>query len=152
MAPPSPSSSSDFPARGKVLEVRGDSVIFQPAATTYELHLKVEGEPYAGPLKQPVQALIRLAARKVYTVPSGGAFIAPIFGPPRIVQGRVRFADERVLVLQAAASAPVIVDLPGQDSAIDLTEGRIRANHLVNVAALPGATFHLLTQPATAVT
>jgi hypothetical protein len=93
-----------------------------------------------------VPALIRAAARKVYTVPSGGNFIAPIFGPPRIVQGRVRFIDDRALVLHAGA--PIIVDLPGADAAIDLTDGQIQVNHLVNATLLPGATFQLAAAPA----
>jgi len=132
----------DFPARGKVIDVRGDNVIvFQPHGSTYEMHLQTEHR-YAGPVGEPVQARIRLSARKIYTVPSGGNFVQPIFGQPRIVQGRVKFVDERSLVVHAGA--PIIVDLPGADSAIDLTEGQIRVNHLANVVALPGATFELL--------
>jgi len=138
-------SLSDFPARGKVIDVRENVVVFCPHGTSYQLHLRTE-ESYDGPRDTPVLALIRVAARKVYTVPRGGNFIAPIFGPPRIAQGRVRFIDERALVVQAGA--PVIVDLPGADSAIDLTEGQIQLNHLVNATLLPGATFQLATAPA----
>src|SRR5258705_6828464 len=118
-------SLSDFPARGKVIDVRENVVVFCPHGTSYELHLRTDG-PYDGPRQMPVLALIRAAARKVYTVPSGGNFIAPIFGPPRIVQGRVRFFDERAIVVQAGA--PTIVDLPGAEAAIELTGGQIQAN------------------------
>src|SRR5262245_39720228 len=83
----------DFPARGKVIEVRDRTVVFQPQGTTYQMHVTTE-DRYAGPLHEPVVANIRVNARKVYTVPSGGAFIQPIFGEPRIIQGRVRFADD----------------------------------------------------------
>src|SRR5262245_15736225 len=96
------SSVSDFPARGTVIDVNGKVVIFQPHGTTYELHLGMD-EPYAGEKNSPIRALIRASARKVYTVPSGGNFIQPIFGPPRIVQGRVRFIDDRAVVIQAGA-------------------------------------------------
>ena len=57
-----------------------------------------------------VHALIRGSGRKVWTVPSGGNFITPIMGPPKIVQGRVKYADEKQLVIQAGAN--VIIDLP----------------------------------------
>jgi len=137
------SSTLDFPARGKVIDVREKIVVFQPHATTYELHLLMD-ELYAGPKELPVQGLIRVSARKIYTVSSGGNFIAPIFGPPRIVQGRVRFIDDRCIVVQAGA--PIIVALPPADSAIDLNEGEIRVNHLVNAALLPGAKLEVRVQ------
>src|SRR5436190_19047565 len=115
-------SISDFPARGKVIDVRENLIVFQPHGTTYELHLSTE-QPYAGPRDSPISAFIRAVARKVYTVPSGGNFIQPIFGPPRIIQGRVRIIDQRALVLQAGA--PIIIDLPAADTAIDPVEGPI---------------------------
>src|SRR5690348_1365619 len=92
------SSPADFPAKGKVLDVRdtekGRLLVFQPAGTNYELHLFADGAVGDVPLNKPVDLRIVVQARKVYTVPSGGNFIAPIFGPPRIIQGRVRWADE----------------------------------------------------------
>src|SRR5262245_53708696 len=91
---------SDFPTRGKVTAVNDGHVVFVPRDTNYEMHLKTT-KPYEGPVNAPVDALIRLSARKVYTVPSGGNFITPIFGPPKIVQGRVRYLDERMIVVQA---------------------------------------------------
>jgi hypothetical protein len=133
-------SPTDFPTRGKVTSVNDGFVVFVPRDTTYEMHLKT-AKPYDGPVNGPIDALIRLQARKVYTVPSGGNFITPIFGPPKIVQGRVRYLDDRHLVVQAGAK--VIVELPGADSAIDLDEGYITVNKMVNVVALPGATFEL---------
>src|SRR2546427_66780 len=84
-------SPSDFPAKGRVTEIRGDSVVFQPSGTVYELLLRMlEGATYDWPINVPISATIRLGARKVYTVPSGGNFIEPICGQPRIIQGRVR--------------------------------------------------------------
>ena len=136
-------SLTDYPAVGKVLSVGDDHVVFNPAGTNYELKLLTDVK-YAGPMNQRVECLVRTSARKVYTVPSGGNFIAPIFGPPRIVQGRVKYADERTLVIQAAA--PMIVELPTNDAAYDLANGSIGEAPLVNVVALPGATFELATQ------
>ena len=122
-------------ASGKVIRVESGKVVFTPVATNYELHLEVPN--YTGPVNVPIRCLIRVKARKVYTVPSGGNFITPIFGPPRIVQGRVRSAEPRLLVVHAAL--PIHVELPGSESAIDLDEGPITVGRMVNVVCEPGA-------------
>jgi hypothetical protein len=124
-------------ARGQVIEVRDGMVVFNPAGTRYQMHL-VAGK-YAGPLHQPISAIVRVTARKVYTVPSGGNFIAPIFGQPRTLQGRVVSVDDRVMVIHAGL--PVVVDLPSAETAIDLDNGQITVGSMVNVVALPQARF-----------
>lgn len=134
----------DFPARGKVREVRGNTVVFLPSGTNYELHLLTDPS-YDGPLDTPIEAIIRLQARKVYSVPSGGNWVQPIFGPPRIVQGRIRWLDENHLVVQAGTH--FLIDLPTDRSGIELSHGELAVNRLVNVVGLPGARFELL-QPA----
>jgi hypothetical protein len=135
------SSINDFPARGKIIEVNGKRVIFNPSGTTYQLHLEFAGEGDPQVSTQPIEILIRIQARKVYTVPSGGNFIQPIFGTPKIIQGRVRYADDRAIVVQAGAT--IICELPSAETAIDLSEGKIQVGHMANVVALPGATFQL---------
>ena len=140
------STPIDFPSSGKVIAVKDGLVVFAPRGTTYEWLLKT-ATPYTGPLQTPVEALLRVTARKVYTVPSGGNFGTPILGPPKIVQGRVLYADDRQLVVKAAAR--FIVELPPVDDAIDLDEGAIGINKMVNVVALPGASFELVGQPVT---
>lgn len=134
-------SVNDYPARGRVKQSNGDTIVFLPAGTNYELRLKSEGGAYAGPIDTPVEGIIRVTARKIWTVPSGGNFIQPIFGEPRIIQGRVKWLDERLLVIQAGTS--FVVQLPQSERAIDLANGAIEASTLVNVTALPGATFDL---------
>ena len=135
-------SPNDFASPGKVIAVNdeGRAVVFAPRGTSYELHLKCVA-PYAGPVNLPVQAIIKLTARKVYTVPSGGNFVTPIMGPPKIVQGRVRSASDKQLIICAGAN--FVVDLPAADTAIDLGNGAIAINTMANVVALPGATFEL---------
>jgi hypothetical protein len=134
-------SITDFPARGRITAIEDSKVTFQPSNTNYELHLAVQKD-FAGAVGSLVDGTIRVAARKLYTVPSGGNFIAPIFGPPRTIQGRVKFADARQIVVQAGV--PVVVDLPSDDNALDLQEGGIGVGTLVNVVGLPGARFELL--------
>ena|SRR5579864_6655974 len=127
-------------AFGKVTSVKDGQVAFNPRGTSYELQLAVA--KYSGPLNTPITCLIRVTARKVYTVPSGGNFIVPIFGPPRIVQGRVRSADSKSIVVHAAC--PIHVDLPAEDHAIDLDEGPIGVGRMVNVVCLPGARLEIM--------
>jgi hypothetical protein len=122
-------------AWGKVISAKDGLVVFNPAGTSYELHLACP--TFDGPLNKPVKAMIYLTARKIYTVPSGGNFVSPIFGPPRMVQGMVRAADERSLVVHAGC--PFYVDLPAADSGIDLSNGPISVSRMVNVVCLPGA-------------
>jgi len=145
--PPSTPSSIDFPTFGKVTAVKDGLITFAPRGTRYVLHLKTAGQ-YTGPTDSPVAALIRVAARKVYTVPSGGNFITPIMGPPKIIQGRVKYADEQQLVIHAGAT--FIVSLPTADTAIDLDNGAIAVNTMVNVVALPGGSFELAPAPVVA--
>jgi hypothetical protein len=128
-------TTTPLPAFGKVIRVEDGAVIFTPSGTRYELYL--DAPPYNGPVNQPVKCIIRVKAKKVYTVPSGGNFVTPIFGPPRIVQGRVRSGDDRSLVIHAAA--PIHVEVPAVESAIDLDEGPIAVGKMVNVVCEPGA-------------
>jgi hypothetical protein len=134
-------NESEFVARGKVKEVREGYVVFAPSNTNYELHLVPVGGKYDGPVNEVVDAQIRAKARKVYTVPAGGTFVTPIFGPTKIVQGRVRQATQDRLVLHAAV--PFLIELPHDDNAIDLDDGAIAQGRMVNAVLLPGATFEL---------
>jgi hypothetical protein len=124
-------------AAGKVTSAGEGKVVFAPAGTNYELHLLCPR--YAGPLSKPVRGTIRVTARKLWTVPSGGNWIQPIFGPPRIIQGRVRALAATHLIVQAGA--PIRVDLPDDDIVFDLANGPISVGVIVNVTALPGASF-----------
>jgi hypothetical protein len=133
---------NDFATPGKVFVVRDGAVVFKPKGTNYELQL--EGK-FEGALDSPIELIIRATARKIWTVPSGGNFIEPIFGRPRIVQGRVKFIDQNMLVVQAGAN--FIIELPAADSGIDLAEGAIALNRMVNCTVLRGATFELAGQP-----
>src|SRR5215472_6047938 len=122
-------------ATGKVTSAKDGLAVFNPAGTRYELQLVAK---YDGPLNTPVKCTIRAKARKVYTVPSGGNYITPIFGPPRIVQGMVRAADQRLIVVQAGG-CPFQIDLPAAESGIDLDDGPIYLGKMVNVVCEPGA-------------
>ena len=144
-------TATDFPTPGKVIAVNDGVAVFRPRGTTYEMQLKLAGAGGAAPtLNVPVEAIIRVQARKVWTVPSGGNFLTPISGPPKIVQGRVKYADGKQIVVHAGAT--VLVDLPATDTAVDLPNGPITVGAMVNVTALPGATVEFITQPVATAT
>jgi hypothetical protein len=135
-------SPSDFVARGKILRiVEGNVVVFNPTGTSYELHLVNQGPEAVAPTANSVGCYIRASGRKIWTVPSGGNFVVPIFGPPRIVQGRVRYLDENVMIVHAAT--PIHVSLPTDHDAYDLINGPVTLGALVNATLMPGATFEL---------
>lgn len=138
-------SLSDFAAKGKVLRIEGDAVVFAPSGTTYELLLK---GAYSGPLNVPVSILIRAEARKIFTLPTGGNFVAPIFGPPKVLQGRVRAVSPADNTVVVQAGVPVLLKLPPDDTAIDLNNGAISTRTMLNATVMPGARFELA--PATA--
>src|SRR5208282_3335393 len=108
----SPRMSNGFLARGKVVEAKDSLVVFQPSDTNYQLYLQ-SARPYTGPIGQIIDARLRAKARKVYTVPSGGGFISPIFGSPRTLQGRALHVEDGMLVIRAGL--PVVVELPNSD-------------------------------------
>jgi len=138
--------SNGFTARGKVVEAKDSLVVFQPSDTNYQLHLQT-ARPYTGPIGQPIDARLRAKARKVYTVPSGGGFISPIFGSPRTLQGRALYVEDRQIVIRAGV--PISVDLPQPEDAIDLDDGPIKVGAIINVAALPGMTFEFVASQTT---
>jgi hypothetical protein len=136
------STISDFPARGKVIRLEDSAIIFIPAKTNYELKLITAGR-YDGPIDTSVEAIISASARKLWTVPSGGNFIAPIFGPPRIAQGRIKFLDQTMMVVHAGVN--LIIKLPSIESGFDLNTGAVSVGALVNATLLPGTSFQLAT-------
>ncbi len=133
-------TTTEIMAQGNVIALTDGVVKFVPSNTAYQLHLTAAG--YGGPLNVPVQGVIRVNARKAYSVPSGGNFIAPIYGPPRTIQGRVRAIEGNTLVVHAGT--PIHVALPAEASAVELANGVITVGSLVNIIAFPGATFDWL--------
>ena len=135
-------SATQTPARGKITAIQDGLVTFNPANTNYELRLRV-APGFTAPLNTPVDVVIRVKARKVWTVPSGGAFISPIAGPPKTIQGRLRQASDTELVIHAGTT--IVATLHPTDTAVELPDGPMSAlNNLVNVTAYPGGTLELV--------
>ena len=140
----------DFPARGRILRIEEGLVVFNPADTTYELHLaNAGGGAMPSPSAHTVSGYVRAVARKVWTMRSGGNMLTPIFGTPRVVQGRVRYLEEGLAVVQAGC--PVLVTIPSDGIHLDLISGPIVVAGMINATVMPGATFELAKTPAAAV-
>jgi len=133
----------DYPATGKVTGLKNGLVAFSPRDTNYDLHLI---GAYSGVLGAQVKAYVRGKVRKLWTVPSGGNFVTPIFGTPRIVQGRIRHIDGNFVVIRAGLD--IIIELPAADDALDLANGGLALGAMINVTLLPGATFELAQETA----
>lgn len=131
----------EIPARGKVTQLIDGGVVFEPTGTNYQLHLKT-ASAYTGPVGVLVEGFVRCEGRKVFTTPAGGRFVQPIFGTPRVVQGRIRAATDDSLLLQAGTA--VVVKLPKADDAYDLSAGELTVGAIVNATVLPGASFELV--------
>lgn len=136
-------NAGDFVAKGKVTSAEGGKIVFEPAGTNYRLTLNGE---YSGKINVPVGLYIKLSGRKILTVETGGQFVAPIYGPPKTIQGRVRYADDKLVVVHAGC--PFHIALPAENSAIDLSNGLITVNTLLNAICLPGATFEVAAETA----
>ena len=134
-------STTDFPARGHVLEAADQHLVFAPNGFRYQLHLLTRSR-YAGPVNGPVNGLVRGIARQLWTIPAGGNFIAPIFGSPRTVQGRLKYLSDTEIVVQAGLS--IILQLPQSDIAIDLTNGPLAIGVMINAMVMPGMEFQWL--------
>ncbi len=138
---PSMTSSQLQSSRGTIVRAEPGRVVFQPLDTSYQLTLEASDD-FAMQLGRNVRGRVRVKARKIYGVPSGGNFIQPILGTPRIIQGRVIDLDDKTITVKAAAI--FVVELPTGLDTIDLHHGAIGVNALVNVVALPGAAFEIV--------
>ena len=136
----SPADLTTGATKGVLLRQEGDAVIFRPLDTSYEHHVSMASGP-VGEFGRNVRAIIRVKARKVYTVMSGGNFVQPILGQPRIIQGRVVGLQGNTLYVKAGAL--FAVDLPTGRDTIDMANGELAPNTMVNVVALPGAVLEL---------
>lgn len=91
-----------------------DNVVLNIPGTDYRLHLRPLGVVTPSPQGR-VRGVVRLPVWKVDKVTAGGAFIEPLLGRPRRVQGTVVsvVAGENALVVDVCGQ-PVVGDLPGR--------------------------------------
>lgn len=75
-------------ARGVLEEARDERVIISFPNTSYRLHLHVL-KPPSTPIGKRIHGTIRLGARRIDVVHTGGSYIEPVYGEPRRVQGEI---------------------------------------------------------------
>ncbi len=137
MITPSPTIKIDPSlARGELLSFGPSNsyIVMGVPNTSYQLHLV----PTAPVTTQPGKRLIgtiRLEARRVDAVGTGGQFVEPVFGRPRRVQGTVIAHAGNALVIDAGIPIHAV-----------LTDARQKAEQfavgqLVSFDAVAGATI-----------
>ncbi len=121
--------------RAVLQDMDGDKIILAIPATDYQLHLVCNAKTEVR-IGKRIQGVINVKALRMHKASAGGSFIEPIYGHPRIVQGRVSAIDlERNRVLCQVVVPMWVEPFDGQ-SAADLNTG-----DMVNFYVQSGATF-----------
>lgn len=104
--------------------------------TSYQMHLRPTAAIRAE-IGKRILGVIRVTARRVDVVDTGGKYVEPVYGRPRRVQGRVLSIDNSARTIVVDASAPIHLALnDARQQASDFTQG-----DLVSCDVLDGATF-----------
>jgi hypothetical protein len=114
----------------------GDMAVMTVPGTDYQLHLRCAEAPEATPQGR-LLGTIHTTVWKLDEVNEGGAYIEPIFGRPRRIQGTLVAADAQLnQVVVEVSGCPVVGQLPEQWQADQLTIGQTIALEVAD-----GATF-----------
>lgn len=135
-AVPPPSTPAE--ARGVLIESTPAKVVVGFPGSDYQLHLTPE-RPVTTAVGKRVLGIIKAQARRVDQVRTGGQFVEPVMGRPRIIQGRVIEVSPSPNgpgTITVQAPMPVILKLGDLQRA-----EQFKVGDLVNTHALPGATF-----------
>lgn len=146
MIHPAPTSKIDPAIARGVLEEIHPATAMRPACaivsfpnTNYQMHLVPATDPLAlrTHLHKRILGTIRLEARRIDVVDTGGRYLEPVIGRPRRVQGTVIATDSAHNTIVVDAGAPVHVRLTDdRQNAADFKPG-----DLVSFDAMDGATF-----------
>ncbi|MCC6285119.1 MAG: hypothetical protein IT439_07435 [Phycisphaerales bacterium] len=121
-------------ARGVVADASPDRVTIEFPNTSYRLDFSLTGPLRAAPGKRII-GIIRLDARRIDTVDTGGRFVEPVYGPVRRVQGTVLAIVADRVVVNAGMPIHCRPTDPRQ-KASDFSPG-----DFVGFDAMPGASF-----------
>lgn len=125
-------------ARAVLAESVPGRVVLSFPGTDYQIHLIPERPPTSAVGKR-VTGVIRAQSRRIDRVASGGRFIEPVMGRPRIVQGRVVEVNPSATgtgTLTIHAPMPIVVRVGELQKAEQFKVGDLVTTHTV-----PGATF-----------
>jgi hypothetical protein len=114
----------------------GEQVVMSIPGTNYQLHLKPTARLTPTPQGR-VTGLIRCPGHKLDLVSAGGAYVEPLVGRPRRVQGHVIgvIPSTNSIVIEVSGT-PIVTDLPDRYAA-----GSIALDTRVAVDVKEGSTF-----------
>lgn len=123
-------------ARAVLDEATNDRVVLTFPNTNYRLHLKVLKAP-STPVGKRIHGTVRVGARRIDNVRTGGAYIEPVYGEPRRVQGDVLAIDtaDQTITINAGP-CPIVVKVGPLQKAEQFKPG-----DFVSFDALSGASF-----------
>jgi len=113
----------DYAARFNFKGRKDGSVILNIPGTSYEITVPASGE--VTPSAQGrVWGVLRLPVWKLDVVTAGGAYIEPVYGKPRRVQGMVVGSiPERNEVVVDVCGQPIVGTLPSRWKATEIEKG-----------------------------
>lgn len=121
--------------RGTLESANGNEITLSLPGTDYRLRFTQVGPTAVHPGKR-VKGVVRAKALRMHKAEAGGAFIEPMMGQPRIVQGVVRGVDAGANRLLVDVVVPMWVEpFDGQQA----TE--FAAGDMVNFYVQSGASF-----------
>jgi len=100
----------------------GDLIVLNIPGTNYLLHLRPAGPVVPSPQGR-VRGVVRLPVWKLDVVTAGGAFIEPVFGRPRRLQGKVVGVAPGNGVVVEVFGQPIVGQLPPRWNAAELAIG-----------------------------
>ena len=121
--------------RGTLESANGNEITISLPGSDYRLRFTQGGPTAVHPGKR-VKGVVRMKALRMHKAEAGGAFIEPIMGQPRIVQGVVRGVDAGANRLLVDVVVPMWVEPFDGQQATEFTAG-----DMVNFYAQSGASF-----------
>ncbi len=123
-------------AHGTLIEQGDGTIVLALPGSDYRLHLACDSALHPG-VGGRVHGVIRAQARRVDVTRSGGAFIEPVYGRPRRIQGRVIATDAQANTITVNTGVcPITATLMPAQAAADFADGVF-----VGFDVEPGATF-----------
>lgn len=124
-------------ARGVLAERHEDHIIFAVPGTDYLIRLAT-ALPVAGEVGKRIRGVIRVQARRIDEVMTGGRYVEPVYGRPRRIQGSVVAVDahDDTVTVQVHDAVPIVCKTDGAQRA-----SQFRVGQFVSLDAVPGATF-----------
>ncbi len=129
------SSVASHIVRATLLEAHPERLVLALPGTDYRLHLSAAG-PVGAKVGSVVRGRIEVHARRIDVTRAGGQFIDPVYGRPRIIQGRVVETVPESSMIVVRALVPLHVKVRPPQKPADFEIGA-----LVNFSVDPGAVF-----------